>query len=327
MYETEGTDQQRLFSRLFKPATFNLIIGSPKSGRTKLALTNLNSYRAGSGFLDHHLAPKEKLLQMAAISATGTSDELKSTIRDLELAHLNDFHNFPIRDWDDSQDEDWRGTLSRLLKEMEEEEAAGPIKFLFIRGLQNMMPSGRVNDFKLASKFCRELKEFCVERSLIILATVGTAKQKHIERYSQLADRIFGASVWAEWASTLIGIERLNLERMEEEREPGRRIVIQSHNYEVVLDGEWCEDTGRLIVVDRQTLLDEAPSFAMMDRVWDSSVTCGAVLDRQQVVELAEWPLSYSTMGRWLRRRSHDKMGFVEKVGKGKYRKPLATIN
>lgn len=237
---------------LFPRRSVNLLIGSIGSGKTTLALHELERYHASGQFLTCRLPEGQKPDQCGAICCSGTLESLYDRITALDLEHLADLTRFPIRDWQITASEtSIADTLGRLHDELSR-AARRTVHLLLIEGLQLMMPDGKVSDLHAVREFYRALGQFCLDRDVTILGTVGSPKARRGETYPVLGDRCYGSIAWGQEASTLIGVEVCRPDLAEEQRPRQRRVVIQVRakaDIEVV----WTllQPDGRLDVLER----------------------------------------------------------------------------
>ena len=198
---------------LFNRRSINLVVGTPKSGRLRLILPQLESYANGGSFLDYSLDKDQQPEQLGAIVCTQTFDSLWHQVRGLDLESLSNPKVFPIEPWQPatgtetpSDAETLTEAYARLTR-----AAGAPPRLLLIDGLQLMMTSGQVNHQHHVREFYRGLQNFCMANDCTIIGTVSTAKMKNGESYA-LNARILGSVQWAENADTLIGIAVIDSE-------------------------------------------------------------------------------------------------------------------
>lgn len=314
---------------LFSRRSINLLIGSSTSGKTLLALSQLENYVTSGSFLNHQLPADHLPDQCGAIVCAGTLESLYNNITSMDLETLSDLTRFPIRDWDPSSGETPLETLERLHDALGK-ASRQPIHFLFVDGLQLMLEgSGKVNDPRAVRDFYKLLQQFCLDRDVTILATIGTAKMRRGESYPLLADRVYGSTVWAQEAETLIGIEQVRLELPEERRPKYRRLIIQPKGRvrSQVIYADF-DDQGRLLVIERTADDTDSPIYSDLDGLLDKAAP-GTELTKDALLAWGETlGASGRTVERWVASRCDESLGMLEKLGNNRtrtFRKPFCN--
>lgn len=304
----------------------NLLVGSPSSGKTLLALSQLEEYAAGKGFLGYPAEGDYTPVQLGVISATRTLNDMLHSVQPFPL--LSSQSVFPIEAWNSGDTEiSELDTLNRIYSKLSETTPQNrPVRLLLIEGIQSLMQTGKVNDNKQVKDFCIRLHKFCETRDVTILGTVGTAKMKKGDYYPLLADRVFGAATWAHESKTFLGIEQIDLHRPISLRPSVRRVIIQVPDGPARVLHVDFDDDGRLkvlteAVIDEQTATNEA----LDDRL--AQEKDGAVFRRRELDEWGEQlpvPVGAKTVERWIMGRVGE--GFLEKRGHTRsvtYHKPF----
>jgi hypothetical protein len=182
--------------------------GTSKSGKTEFILNQFDNYMAGNGFLGYGIGTSP--VQLGAVVCSRSHDYYQRKVNKFPILNSN-FQNFPYEMWKPSREnnlpslQNLRDTFDRLC---ERTCGRGDIKLLLVENCQSLMPSKKWNDPGSITEFCAALREFLEDRNVAMLGTLGTAKMKRGESYSQLADKVFGSGQWAHEAETLMGIER-----------------------------------------------------------------------------------------------------------------------
>ena len=305
----------------------NLLVGSPSSGKTLLALSQLEEYAAGKGFLGYPAEGDYTPVQLGVISATRTLNDMLHSVQPFPL--LSSQSVFPIEAWNSGDTEiSELDTLNRIYSKLSETTPQHrPVRLLLVEGIQSLMQTGKVNDNKQVKDFCVRLHRFCESRDVTILGTVGTAKMKKGDYYPLLADRVFGAATWAHESKTFLGIEQIDLHRPISLRPSIRRVIIQ------VPDGPGrvlytdFDDDGRLRVLTEEASDQTSSTEQGLDDQLAQEKE-GAEFRRQ---ELNEWgdnlstPVSPRTVQRWI--DSRVELGFLQRKGSTRsltYMKPFA---
>lgn len=320
---------------LFPRRSINLLIGSVGSGKTTLALSELERYHAEGRFLSYSLddepgdsssagpltaaasrasASASAPDQCGALVCSGTLESLWDRIQSLGLLHLSDLSRFPIRAWEPATaDCGIADTLTRLHDEMCV-AARRPVHLLLVEGIQLMMTDDSITNLHKVRDFYRVLERFCLDRDVTILGTVASPKARRGESYPILGDRCYGSIAWAQEASTLIGVEACRLDLPEELRPKQRRVVVQVRaKADVEVLYTVMQPDGRLAVQERLA--------------GDEEVGAGVVLDERlaglpegketTMKEFLEWAagasLSRRTVERWVQGRVT--LGMLERQG------------
>jgi hypothetical protein len=212
---------------LLPQCSINLLIGSGRSGKTTLLLSQLELYASSGEFLGYQTHPDRLPAQLGCLVASGSLDAIHDRIHAMQLEALADPTVFPVADWEPLPEETLASALRRHHAGLTQ-AANHPVHLLVIEGIQLMMEgSGKVSDPRAIRDFFKVFDQFCLDRNVTILATVGQAKLRRGEAYPLLADRVYGSPVWAQESQTLIGIEEMHLHLPEERRPSTRKLVIQ----------------------------------------------------------------------------------------------------
>lgn len=312
---------------IFARRSINLVIGSSTAGKTPLILTQLESYLTAEdhNFLGYPLPADQPPDQCAAIVCSGTLSGMHNRINALQLEALSDPTRFPIRDWDPITGETALDCLYRIY-DLLSHAARQPIRFLFIDGLQLMLEgTGKVNDPHAVRTFYRQLNQFCLNRSCTILATIGMAKMRKGDYYPILADRVYGSTMWAQEAATLIGIEQLDLAKPVQLRPTARRLEVQPKAHTPQTLYVDFDDRGRLELIDYRTQDKESAFHSALDNILAAAPT-GSVWTRDDLNVLGDSVgASGRTLERWITSRCHDSLALLERHGGTRnrtYRKP-----
>lgn len=298
---------------LFARRSVNILIGTPHSGRTRFALSQLENYLAKSTFLDYQLDPSRKPDTCGAICCARTFDNMFYKIREMKLPALQRPHAFPIVTWNPFMcHEDGLdlldGVYARLCN-----EAGEQVKFLFIEGFQRLQASGKVNDAQAVGDHYRKLQEFCQNNDCTILGTIGTAKMKKGESYPTLSHRVLGSGQWSESADTLLGLAEMDLHLPLNRRSSFRELTIQtpgSDNRIIYMD---FDANGVLFPKIKPEQVEESKSEAALDAILQLRAP-GEMFSRQDTLD---WGIqvgcSDRTVDRW--RADRIELGFIEKSG------------
>lgn len=312
---------------LFPRRSVNLLIGTPKSGRLRFILPQLDNYAAGLPFLNLPVpSPPE---QLGMILCARKWDSVWGKLRQLDLTTLTRPQVFPIEKWSCSPD-DQSEPLHQFPLELPYQRltatAGRPPRFLFVEGIQLVLTSGKSNDLHAVAEFFNRLQAFCDQHDCTILGTVGMAKAKRGDQYELLPHRILGSAQWAEATSCLIGIEKSS-----PSSEIRRITTMASEGPQPVLYADF-DLQGRLLLCDRP----ERPAEAVMS-VFTSRIEAadpGTVFTRKEFLEWAdsinlqarlkgEAPkIGIRTVDRWIG-ESLDLGRLVATAGRGEYMKPL----
>jgi hypothetical protein len=300
--------------------SITLIIGGNLSGKTNLALTQLDDYCAGKGFMGY--LPGDPPEQIGAIVCTGTRDDLWNVAYKPQfLTHVSDPRTFPIVKMRHEVDQTDREALEAIYAELNR-WAAGPVKLLLVEDLQGLMFTRKVNDPKLVAEFMDNLRKFCIAHGVTILATVSEAKMKRGEAYKIVSHRAYGSILWGQESSCVIGIER--------EIGAGslRKIEICPKAHPDHTRYANFDQNGQLRLLDRpDTASDskESPNYAKLDARFADEAP-GAEFTRETFIQWGEdIGVSSRTVERWLALRCNPELGFIEKIGNARsttYRKP-----
>jgi hypothetical protein len=298
---------------LFARRSINLLIGTPKSGRTRLALTHLNEYLSAGKFFDYSLKEGQKPEQVGAITCARTFDDMFYKMSSMGLGALQAAHSFPIEKWDPKACFDDSYTVLDSAYQRLCQHTLTPVKFLFIDGFQLLQSSGKVNDQHAVGEHYRELQQFCENRDCTILGTVGTAKMKSGESYPLLSHRVMGSAQWTESANTLIGLAVLDTNLPAVRRSAWRELTIQasgSRDRTLYMD---FDTDGRLWPKIRQQEAAESTMDAELDRVLEL-MKPGEQFGRRVVMDWAErLKISPRKADEWI--ASRLELGFLEKKG------------
>ena len=312
---------------LFARRSVNLVIGSSTAGKTPLVLSQLENYLMADdhAFLGYPLPADQPPDQCAAIVCSGTLDSLHRRINGMQLEALSDPVLFPIRDWEQLSGETALDTLYRLWNLLTR-AARRPIRFLFIDGLQLMLEgTGKVNDPRAVKDFYKLLNQFCLNRDCTVLATVGMAKMRKGEYYPILADRVYGSTMWAQEADTLIGIEQTSLHLAEEVRPKIRRVILQPKAHAARRLWADFDECGRMVMVDNQINDAENTFYSKLDAVLEAAQP-GQAWTRDELNVIGDSVgASPRTLERWISSRCHESLGLLERQGGTKnrtYHKP-----
>ncbi len=310
---------------LFPRRSINLVVGTPKSGRLRLILPQLESYASGGPFFDYSLAKDQTPEQLGAIVCTQAFDSLWHQIRSLELEALSDPRGFPIEPWQPVQGAEAPTDAETLTEAYQRlTRAAGqPPRVLLIDGLQLMMTSGKINHMHAVREFYRGLQQFTMANDCTIIGTVSTAKMKNGESYT-LNSRILGSVQWAENADTLIGVDVYDTEQPG--RQPGgfRMVRVQTSNEAPRVFFAGFDGKGRLVLQSRP----EGPAEIIAEDSLDALLKThqpGTQFSRKDFIGWGEQlQISLRTVERWL--ASRLELGMLNKEGSTSrtvYLKPL----
>jgi hypothetical protein len=194
---------------LFARRSINLIVGDSKTGRMRLALTNLNTYADPQTpiFLDYAVSFPYRL---GCILCMENKDQ---TLNDLTVMGLDNLKRlgtmpgsaagFPIIRWSAAEAE---SSEPLHLLEVPYRALRSRPQFLLIENIQSLLPSGNTNNEKEVAVFLDRLRRFCDENDVTVLGTVGTPKAT--KGYSH-CQRIKGTGLWSEGIDTLISLEEV----------------------------------------------------------------------------------------------------------------------
>lgn len=322
---------------LFDRHSINIIVGNSFSGKTHLALNQLNDYIEGRGFLGYGideitgqaLVPPVQLAQINCLQSYDQAFHAADC-----FSSLKDQQKFPIEQLeieDDASDGMKTGMIAleeafqRLLKRLPQ---GSPPELLYLEDIQSVLNGDRATDQNKTRKLFILLNKFCLRHSITIVATAITPKPTKVEtNYLRVTDRIYGAVTWGQVSRTLIGIEYTDLTPRPDTNKPTseRRIKIQTRDaLERTLYADFDED-GILKLVQKPRVDEAAQNNDKLDAMLEL-VPAGEIFTRAQFLEWgATLEISESSVDRWIRARSLPEMGFIEKVGQGKnvlYKKP-----
>lgn len=261
---------------LFPRRSINLIIGLPKSGRLRFALTHLNTYADPLTplFLDHPLhRPPE---QLGCVLCGKDQEQIWNRVREMGLDNLTTPQSFPIIRWQPSKAIDQGEMEFPLDAPFTKLTIAAGRKptFLLIEGLQLLMARNEQNEQQAVAIFMDRLQEFANQQDCTILGTVGTPKIN----YGNLPHRISGAAQWGEGTATLLGIDPVKATAKNGLTKP------EAHTYRMLTlkpsgrpeETHWTRFTsdGRLVITDPpqasiltgQPLLDQMLALAAPGR-------------------------------------------------------------
>lgn len=297
---------------LFARRSINLLIGTPHCGRSRFALTQLDSYLGKSSFLDYPLGEGQKPEACGAICCARTFDDMFYKIREMQLHSLQAPHAFPIETWDPFMaKEDGLDLLDGVYERLSN-AATQPIKLLFIEGFQRLQASGKVNDAQAVGDHFRRLQEFCSTNDCTILGTVGTAKMKNGESYPLLAHRVLGSGQWTESANTLLGLAEMDAHLPANRRSLFRELTIQtpgSRPRVIYLDF----DRNGSMVPKITPSADDNSAEAALDAMLQTKAP-GEQFTRQETLDWGTHiKCSEKTVDRW--RADRIELGFIEKSG------------
>lgn len=310
---------------LFPRRSINLVVGTPKSGRLRLILPQLESYASGGPFLDYSLDKDQQPEQLGAIVCGQTFDSLFHQVRALRLETLSDPKAFPVEPWQPITDAEAPSDAETLTEAYGRlTKAAGrPPKLLLVDGLQLMMTSGQINHMHKVREFYRGLQGFCMQNDCTIIGTVSTAKMKRGESYA-LNARIMGSVQWAENADTLIGIEVFDSELPRPQLGGFRQICVLTSSEAPRYFYAAFDERGRLLPQSRP----EGPGEAIAEESLDAILKLhqpGSQFSRKDFVAWGEQvQISLRTVERWL--ASRLELGMLEKQGSTSatiYQKPV----
>lgn len=202
---------------LFARRSINIIVGDSKTGRMRLALTNLNTYADpdSSIFLDHAISHPVSLGCILCMRDKDRTLNDLSTMGLENLKHLGTTPGggFPVFRWLASEAETSEPLhllelpYKSLYMDKDHTMEIGPKpNFLLIENLQSLLPSGNTSNEKEVTVFLDLLRQFCNEKDVTILGTVGTPKAT--KGYSH-CQRIKGTGLWSEGTDTLISLEEV----------------------------------------------------------------------------------------------------------------------
>lgn len=299
---------------LFNRRSINLVVGTPKSGRLRLILPQLESYANGGPFLDYSLDKDQTPEQLGAVVCTQTFDSLWQQVRDLELESLTNPKVFPIECWQPASGTEAPSDAETLMEAYRRLTAAAgrPPKILLIDGLQLMMTSGLINQMHKVREFFRGLQGFCMTNDCTIIGTVSTAKMKRGESYS-LNARIMGSVQWAENADTLIGIEVFESESPKPQLGGFRQICVQTSKETPRYFFAGFDPKGRLQLQSRPEGAAEAIAEDNLDAILKTQ-SPGTMFSRKEFIAWGEQVgVGVRTVERWL--ASRLELGMLDKQG------------
>lgn len=334
---------------LFPRKTISYIVGSLDSGKTSFALNQLNDYVEGRGFMGYGIEPQEPSidpaaqpdpkaltppLQAGAIICCSSESDLRESLE--KFPALQDTKRFPfamiarLPEGERTLEADME-VLRTAYTQLTAEASGQSVRFLLLEGIQYLMSSGKHNDLRKSWEFCRAIREFCEERDITVIATIGMAKARRGEYYPVLGDRIYGSVAWAQAASTLIVLEDYDTEKRAEHRSQMRRVIIQTCQAATKVLYAGFSEEGRLELVE--AILDRekkaSPSFGALDRRLEDEIP-GKVFTKNDIldweIKVNDKLISERTIERWLSTISDPEMGFLLREGQGKnttYRKPV----
>jgi hypothetical protein len=202
---------------LFARRSINLIVGDSKTGRMRLALTNLNTYAdpASPIFLDH---PVSYPARLGCLLCMENKDQTLNDLTTMGLDNLKRLgttigSGFPIVRWYASEADGseplhvLEHPYKSLYMDKNHQIEIGPKpQFILIENIQSLLPSGNTNNEKEVAIFLDLLRKFCDKNDVTVLGTVGTPKAT--KGYSHV-QRIKGTGLWSEGIDTLISLEEV----------------------------------------------------------------------------------------------------------------------
>lgn len=193
---------------LFARRSINLLIGSSGAGKTLLSRSQLNEYAESRGFLGYGTTltgPIHAPEQIGIIACTQSETDLCQSVEGYSTisSQMRCPHQRMPKELNLAAFRDCYEMLTRTAQR-------NPVRFLLLEGIQHLLTSGKMNDPKSIRELCHELQDFCQERDVTILGTVGCAKMLKGNKYELLADKPYGGITWSQEMHTLIGIEELD---------------------------------------------------------------------------------------------------------------------
>lgn len=277
---------------LFARRSINIIVGDVKTGRTRLALTNLNTYADPLSPIFLGL-PVHNPVRLGCILCMRDKDRTLNDLTTMGLDNLKHLGTtpgagFPIHRWYASEAE--TSEALHLLKHPYESlfmdkdhrrELGPPPNFLLVENLQSLLPSGNTSNEKEVTIFLDQLRRFCNANDVTVLGTVGTPKAT--KGYAA-CHRIKGTSLWADGVDTLISFEEVrasssngltraeaNLYRRLTIIPPGRPRTIQWTRFSVedgrLLTTETPSPSGSIGIPMLYQMLSLSPTGATFTRV------------------------------------------------------------
>lgn len=308
--------------------SINLIIGSPTSGRTVLALSEFERYLSSGEFFGYQLLAGQQPAQCAAITC-GSLNALHERLKHMAFDRCADPVGFPTTNWEPKldQEETLRDSLYRHYDQLSK-CARQPIRFLFVENFQMMMMEKmRVGEIKDVYRFYEIVNGFLTGCGVALLGTVGQGKMKNGDSYPLLADRIYGSIGWAQGVGTLIGIQPYAFKLAQESRGSARTVTVAPSRSRTISYSADFTELGRLERVNQELTAEEGTAADKLDVFWDG-VEQGVDYSRTEFIELgAGLGAKISSVDRWIRDRSDDFQGVMEKIGTNsktrRFRKPF----
>lgn len=309
---------------LFARRSINLLVGPSGSGKTHLALSQLDAYAQGLGFLGYPLPASEPPEQLGAIVATRTLEILFHDVQRMTTA-LPGAGVFPMHRWAPDENLTDLEALEQAYLALSN-SISRPVRFLYIEGFQAIM-TGRESHRLDVQRFYKGVRTLCAKHDVTILGTVGSAKTKRGEYYAVLAERIYGSVWWGHEADTVIAIEEVDVNLPSHLQTSVRRICTHCHGEaRKTLYADFGAE-GRLTLIEKPET-QETPSYAQLDTFLDAEEP-GREFRREVFMDWGEGlGISERTVERWIARCCREDLQLLVKVGNTRatvYKKPFAN--
>jgi hypothetical protein len=306
-----------VIERLLPRNTVSLLVGAAYSGKTSLLLPACSDYLTRGEFLGYQAPVNSQghIMQapMGYMACDRTLGEVSRSIHESGLPALTP-ERFPVASWQSVINRDAEfPTIHDLYATFPEPRP----QFLVVEAVQALVSSGKISDFQEVTRFYGQLKRFCAERDVTILATTLTAKIKGDESYSS-QDRPLGSSAWASGAATLMVLDMADADQPEHKQTTLRKLVIRTRRQAPnILYYDW-NMAGHLV----PTLEALEWREALTTRLW--SVKEGDPVTKATMVEWGEsLGVRERAVEEWLTECVAG--GSLERVKKGTYRRPYKT--
>jgi hypothetical protein len=249
-------------------------------------------------------------------------EDIKARIEQLGLKNLTD-KTFPIARWSGRiRDESEYSPVFPLEKCYDDLTAAAgrEPRFLLIESIQKLAPVNKISEYTPVCDFFDAMREWCKSHHCTVLGTVIKAKARQGAGYETISEQIYGAVMWADNVSCVIGIDRYS---------PAatiRKITIlakASYGEAAPLWADFNDDGCLELVAQPESRQDTAS--ARLDKILDNHLLPGADQTRSDFVELGKLEgVGSRTVDRWLA-RCIDEGKLVKKgaTSNSTYGKPL----
>lgn len=300
-----------LVDGLFATRTIHLIIGPSGAGKTTWVSQVIKDWRAGLPILGRASHPKP----FGYIALDRGYSEFDDIWKKVGLEQ--DFPMYFMREqegwWKGT--ERWKTILLDTLKEHPD------LQVLFLDGLTNVTPDGKIIDYGIVAQFLLEMGALCERKNITIIGLGHTTKLKEGSGIVQARECAIGSVAWAAYSSSLVKIMQSN---------PGdadcplRTINLQPRGSAPQTIEYTFTDQGilEMIVPHKDTPIESEDFTRALQTLEDFPLG-----EEFAVADLAaKWEgVPKSTRYRWLEKLASDEVRAIEKVRHGIYRRPMVN--